>query len=278
LSLSIRTLVVWLVLATRVPVPVPAAFETTRSLDGFSMYDPLSPHHRTQHANPATLTLMPSYVFASAARPFGLHALDSRLAGIVVGNDRLAGAASLSALGQNQLYREMDASISVAVSLLGRAHLGAAFHHLDVQLGDRFSPVRGQVWDAGIWLTLSPQLGAGLSVTDAGAPYVVGRPLLRARMRFSASYLHSDRLSLQVGAQKWMDEWSFALGQTIGFASHLYLSAELQTEPLLLRLSARVVLGRLNLSYTYRDHPDLGGDQMVGVAFRISPRRGDAPQ
>ena len=85
------------------------------------------------------------------------------------------------------------------------------------------------------------------------------------------------RLSLQVGAQKWMDEWSFALGQTIGFASHLYLSAELQTEPLLLRLSARVVLGRLNLSYTYRDHPDLGGDQMVGVAFRLSSPGDGAP-
>ena len=63
--------------------------------------------------------------------------------------------------------------------------------------------------------------------------------------------------------------WMLALGETARIAHTLHLGAEVVSDPLRLVARARFSLDPMYIEFTFRDHPDLGGDHLLVVGWYL---------
>lgn len=249
--------------------PVYPAFELSRSIvPAVPTFDPLAPRALTWLSNPATLTLSGRLAGAGFARPFGLAALDMLYGEVIVPRSRSVFALGLTTLGQSELYRESDLSLGVAMRLSGSFSLGLTAHYLALNFGRGFAPLTTAAFGTGIWYQRPTGLAFGLSIADVAVPLDDARELLQPAIRAALGYRHSPSLALRAGAEH-RDRWVFALGETVLVADQVHLKADLLTDPIRLSVGMRLHVGGYFIDFTYRDHPDLGGDQMIGLGRRF---------
>jgi hypothetical protein len=95
-----------------------------------------------------------------------------------------------------------------------------------------------------------------------------GRTAMPARYRWAITYRYSPRLVIRTGAE-YRGEWEFALGETLLIHRFLHVRAELLLPHFRLLTGVRLSLGDFFVDLFHRDHPDLGGDQIVAVGWRL---------
>jgi hypothetical protein len=241
------------------------AFEASRSITpSVATYDPLAPRGLFWLANPATLSLSRRRAMAGYARPFRLEALEAAYAGVILHRAPLSIGIALSSLGQASLYRESDLSASLSYRPARPLSLAASVHYLDLRFGERFSPIRSAAFHLGVWFERKDAVGFGVSAGDLFAVKVNEHEVLMPVWRAALSYRYSPPLGLRAGAE-YRDRWVFTLGETLLVSDHLHLHADLCTAPVRLLLGGQLTFQRLFFDYTYRDHPDLGGDHTVSL-------------
>jgi hypothetical protein len=245
------------------------AFETTRAMvSAAPTIDPLSPSVLFWHVNPAALVQTRSLVCVAHGRPFGLKELDLNAVGFVHRRSRLTLAMGVVSLGSSALYRESDLSASATYGSGRTVSAGVTLHLLDLRFGQRFSGQRFGALDAGLWLAVPGGSGVGASVADWGAPNIGGRAAVQPRYRVCAYYRYSPRLALRAGLER-ASAWTLALGETVRIAHTLHLGAEVVSDPLRLVARARFSLDPIYVEFTFRDHPDLGGDHLLVVGWNL---------
>jgi hypothetical protein len=245
-----------------------AALVSSRAVSPRSpAFDPLAPAFLHWFANPATIMLRPSAMTLGHARPYNLTELQTNLVGMVGHYSHIGVALGLTTLGSDT-YRESDGALTLGVRLGRAMSVAATAHMVELRFGDRFSAQQFPLGDVGVWLQLPDGSGLGLAASDLGAPELGGRPALESRYRAALVYRHSPGLALRAGAE-FRGHWELALGETLLIGRALHLHAELQSEPLRLTVGARLAVGHLWVDFIYRDHPELGGDQAVGIGWSL---------
>jgi hypothetical protein len=194
-----------------------------------------------------------------------LSELEAGYAGAVLHVAPISLGLALTSLGRSGLYRESDLSASVSYRWRRPVSLAVSVHYLDLRFGSRFAPIRSAAVDFGVWYERQDAIGIGICAGDLFAARPDSREMLEPMWRASMSYRYSPPLGLRAGVE-YSDRWAFTFGETMLVADHLHLHADLCTAPLRLLLGARVTAERLSFDYTYRDHPDLGGDHIVSLA------------
>jgi len=249
--------------------PVQSAFELSRSIvPAVPTFDPLAPRALTWLSNPATLMLAGRWAGAGFARPFGLAELDLMYGEFTMARRRTAFALGFTTLGNSELYREMDLALGSAIRLSGSISAGLTAHYMALQFGRNFAPVGTTALSAGLWYQRPAGLAFGMSVADAAHAPAGARRLIRPALQAAVAYRHSPAVALRAGVEH-RDRWVVALGETVLLADPVHLNADLLTDPLRLSVGLRLNAGGYLIDFVYRDHPDLGGDQLIGIGRRF---------
>ena len=244
------------------------AFEASRSvMVGSPAFDPLRPAHLYWYANPARAVDVYSRVSAAFARPYGLGALQTVVAGATIRTQAVAIAVGMVSLGQPALYRESDLSLALAVAAGRQIAFGATGHLALLEFGNNFQAFRYGSWDLGVRVRMSEALSFDGAVTGirSGA-----HARLQESARVSAAIVWNRRgvLSLRAGHSRLHpSQWS--VGESLRLSHALTVSADLLATPVRLRLGALIQVGQMGFDFVYRDDPNLGGDIIVGMSWSL---------
>lgn len=250
-------------------VPAQAAFEVSRSgVPGVPTYDPLAPRALFWLANPATLASSHGFAETGFTRPFGLAELDLLYGEVIVPRAHSVYALALTTMGQSELYRESDLALGVALRFSAGLSAGVAAHYLALSFGRDFTPLTTAAFGGGIWYSGPSRVSIGLSIADLALRPPGARPLIQPAVQAALAYRHSPTLALRAGAEH-RDRWVFAIGETVLVADQVHLRADLLTDPVRLSVGMRLHLGGYFIDLTFRDHPDLGNDQMIALGWRF---------
>jgi len=245
-----------------------AAMEASRSLTSGTMtIDPMTPTLLFWHGHPATIVVRAPGIVFSQARPYHLNAMESQSAGLVFHRASLAFAIAVTSLGQANTYRESDVSVTLGRRVRPWLCMAASIHMIQLQFGSTYRTQRFALADVGLVGT-SGRLEFGASMTDMGAPSVNGRLTMPRRYRAAVSYRYSPRLVLRTGAE-YRGHWEIGIGETLLIQHSFHLRAELHSPPLRLLAGIRLTLGEFYVDMVYRDHPDLGSDQILALGWHL---------
>jgi hypothetical protein len=245
-----------------------AAMEVTRSLTaGSSTLDPMAPTLLYWHAHPSSIVTQPPIMMFSHAQPYHLDELASQSAGIVFHQNPMAFAVAMTTLGQAHTYRESDISITLGRRVRPWLSAGAGIHWVQLQFGPRFSSTQFILGDMGLIARLN-NLQIGVSLTDVGSPAVGGRITSPSRYRAALSYRYSPRLVLRTGTE-FYGRWQYSIGETLLIHRNLHVRVDLITPPARVQAGVRLTIGKLQVDFIIRDHPDLGGDQLLVLGWQL---------
>jgi hypothetical protein len=241
-----------------------SAFETIRDISSPAAFDPIIPGLHYWHALPERLIDARSRLHFAAAQPYGLTALRTVAADVTLHPGGFGFGWSCTALGQSSYYSELLISSAVAVRLVNFLALGAGVQYGSVQFGQRFGGLYEFAGSAGLRVAA----GKRFSVDVAARSPVGGSGHALAVPGFVCGFIcnYSTQASLRISFDSPLG-WSF--GETVKLGSNLAFGADLLTSPLRLRVNALLHRGPFGFSFLYRDHPELGGDLVVGLLLRL---------